>query len=94
MKLAQEEEADQIVIGVERRSNLSKLILGSVARYVIRYSHCPVLTVRWPPQRSGLYKTKRRRERFVGEAEKHFGGKGEKEGCEKEKGNRIDFDEE
>ena len=46
VKLAQEQGVDQIVIGVKRRSNLSKLILGSVARYVILNAHCPVLTVK------------------------------------------------
>ncbi len=39
---------DEIVIGIRRRSPLSKLITGSNARYVILRAPCPVLTVKGP----------------------------------------------
>jgi nucleotide-binding universal stress UspA family protein len=41
VKLAREQEVDLIVIGVKQRSNLSKLIMGSVAQYVVLNAHCP-----------------------------------------------------
>ena len=46
VSVAEEEDADLIVIGSFGRSALEKLLLGSVAEKVIRHAPCPVLVVR------------------------------------------------
>ena len=46
VKFAEEKKAQQIVIGVKRRSKVGKLLFGSNAQYVILNAPCPVLTVR------------------------------------------------
>ena len=43
--LAQEEEADLIVIGHRGRSGLTEMILGSVSNYVLHHASCSVLVV-------------------------------------------------
>jgi nucleotide-binding universal stress UspA family protein len=40
--------ADLIALGTHGRRGLSRLVLGSVAEYVVRHARCPVLTVRGP----------------------------------------------
>ena len=37
-----------IVIGNHGRTGLSRLLMGSVAEYVVRHAPCPVLTVKNP----------------------------------------------
>lgn len=44
--VAEEIGADLIVMGTHGRRGLSRALLGSVAEYVVRTSHVPVLTVR------------------------------------------------
>ncbi|MDR3568978.1 MAG: universal stress protein [Syntrophobacteraceae bacterium] len=44
--LAAKEKVDEIVIGIKRRSKLSKLIMGSVAQFVILQADCPVVGVK------------------------------------------------
>jgi nucleotide-binding universal stress UspA family protein len=39
-------QADLIVMGTQGRSALSRILLGSVAEYVLRHAPCPVLTVK------------------------------------------------
>lgn len=46
VKFAEEKKAQQIIIGVKRRSKVGKLLFGSNAQYVILNAPCPVLTVR------------------------------------------------
>ena len=46
VKFAEEQEVDEIYIGVRRRSNLGKLVFGSVASFIILQAHCPVMTVK------------------------------------------------
>lgn len=43
---ALEEAADLIVLGSHGYSRLAYLLIGSVAEYVVRHAHCPVLVVR------------------------------------------------
>lgn len=42
---AEENDMDEVVIGIHKRSRLGKLLLGSVAQYVILQSPCPVISV-------------------------------------------------
>ena len=44
--VAQEVNADLIVMGTHGRTGLAHIFFGSVAEYVVRHSHLPVLTVR------------------------------------------------
>jgi len=46
LRVADEIEADMIVIGTHGRRGLSRLVLGSVAEEVVRRAACPVVTVR------------------------------------------------
>jgi nucleotide-binding universal stress UspA family protein len=48
VNLATDERADLIIIGTHGRTGLNRLLLGSIADRVIRFSPCPVLTVRTP----------------------------------------------
>ena len=43
---AKNNRCDHIVIGVQRRSRVSKLVMGSTAQYVILNAHCPVTSVK------------------------------------------------
>jgi nucleotide-binding universal stress UspA family protein len=43
---AKHSRCDHIVIGVQRRSRVSKLVMGSTVQYVILNAHCPVTSVK------------------------------------------------
>jgi nucleotide-binding universal stress UspA family protein len=43
---ADELKVDEIVVGIEKRSKLGKMIFGSTARMLIMQAPCPVLTVK------------------------------------------------
>lgn len=45
-KMAEEENADIIVMGSHGRTGLSHVLIGSVAETVVRHASCPVLVVR------------------------------------------------
>jgi nucleotide-binding universal stress UspA family protein len=42
---ATNEDVDLIVISTHGRTGLGHLLIGSVAEYVVRYAHCPVLVI-------------------------------------------------
>ena len=46
VRYAKENDIDQIIVGVRRRSKVGKLVTGSTAQYVILNASCPVLSVR------------------------------------------------
>jgi nucleotide-binding universal stress UspA family protein len=46
LKVAQEVNADLIVMGTHGRTGIGRLLLGSVAEQVLRKALCPVLTVK------------------------------------------------
>jgi len=43
---AEENEIDQIYVGIRKKSRTSKLILGSTAQYIILKAGCPVTSVK------------------------------------------------
>ena len=46
VQLAEEKKADEIVIGIRRRSKVGKLLFGSTAQFVILNAACPVVSVK------------------------------------------------
>jgi nucleotide-binding universal stress UspA family protein len=46
VQFAKENDFDEIVVGVKRRSKVGKLLMGSTAQYVILNAHCPVVSVK------------------------------------------------
>jgi nucleotide-binding universal stress UspA family protein len=46
VQFAKEIQADEIMVGIIKRSRVEKMLLGSTAQYVILNAHCPVTTVR------------------------------------------------
>jgi len=46
VEFANENQIDQIIVGVKRRSKVGKLLMGSTAQYVILQAQCPVVTVK------------------------------------------------
>ncbi len=46
VQFAEENSADEIIVGVKRRSKVGKLLLGSTAQYVILKANCPVVSVK------------------------------------------------
>jgi nucleotide-binding universal stress UspA family protein len=48
VELAEEENADMIIMGTHGRTGLTRLVMGSVAEAVVRRANCPVLTCRIP----------------------------------------------
>ena len=46
VQFAKDNQIDEIMIGVRRRSKVGKLVFGSTAQYVILESPCPVVAVK------------------------------------------------
>lgn len=52
-RLAEEENAEMIVMGTHGRTGLLRLLMGSVAEAVVRRAPCPVLTLKQPHEEGG-----------------------------------------
>jgi nucleotide-binding universal stress UspA family protein len=48
LRMAQDVQADLLVMGTHGRTGLGRLLMGSVAEQVVRKASCPVLTVKTP----------------------------------------------
>ncbi len=48
VSFAEENNIDQILVGVKKKSRTQKLILGSTAQYVVLKAPCPVVSVNRP----------------------------------------------
>lgn len=46
LRTAEDVQADLIVMGTHGRRGLGRLVMGSVAEFVVRLAPCPVLTIR------------------------------------------------
>ena len=46
IKLANETDIDEIIVGVKRRSKVGKFLFGSTTQYVILHATCPVVTIK------------------------------------------------
>ena len=46
VQLAEENNVEEIIIGVRRRSKVGKLLFGSNAQYIILNAKCPVVSVK------------------------------------------------
>ena len=46
VQYAKDNEVDEIIVGVRKRSKVGKLMFGSTAQYVILEAPCPVVTVK------------------------------------------------
>jgi nucleotide-binding universal stress UspA family protein len=46
VQFAKEKKVDEIIVGVKKRSKVGKLLMGSVAQYVILDAPCPVVSIR------------------------------------------------
>ena len=46
VEFAKENQVDEIIVGVKRRSKVGKLLMGSTAQYTILQAPCPVISVK------------------------------------------------
>jgi nucleotide-binding universal stress UspA family protein len=46
VEFAKESNANEIIVGVKRRSKVGKLLMGSTAQFVILQAACPVVSVK------------------------------------------------
>jgi nucleotide-binding universal stress UspA family protein len=46
VEFAAENQHDEIIVGVKRRSKVGKLLMGSTAQFVILQADCPVVSVK------------------------------------------------
>jgi nucleotide-binding universal stress UspA family protein len=52
VELAEQENADLIVLGTHGRTGLARLLMGSVAEAIVRRAPCPVFTYKQPHKKS------------------------------------------
>jgi nucleotide-binding universal stress UspA family protein len=45
VRIAEEKEASEIILGIQKRSKVGKLLFGSNAQYIILHAPCPVVTL-------------------------------------------------
>jgi nucleotide-binding universal stress UspA family protein len=50
--IAEKEEIQEVIVGIRNRSKVGKLLLGSVAQFLMLHADCPVLGVK--KKRKGL----------------------------------------
>ncbi|MBF0552713.1 MAG: universal stress protein [Deltaproteobacteria bacterium] len=46
LEIAKEHQVDEIIVGIKNRSRVGKLLLGSVAQFLLLKADCPVLGVK------------------------------------------------
>jgi nucleotide-binding universal stress UspA family protein len=46
VEFAEENQIDEIFVGVRRRSKVGKFLIGSTAQYVVLHASCPVVTIK------------------------------------------------
>jgi nucleotide-binding universal stress UspA family protein len=46
VRIATEKKVDEIIIGLQRKSKVGKLLFGSTAQFIIMNAPCPVVTIR------------------------------------------------
>ena len=46
VKFAEDNQINEIIVGVRKRSKVSKLLMGSTAQHVILNAPCPVVTIK------------------------------------------------
>lgn len=56
LRLAQEQHADLIVMGVHGRSAVDLFVFGSTTQHIVRQAPCPVLSIRQPARFQGVEK--------------------------------------
>ncbi len=46
VQFAKDNNADEIIVGIAKKSKVGKFVFGSNAQYVILEAHCPVVTIK------------------------------------------------
>lgn len=47
VEFAKEKKADEIIVGVQKKSKVGKFLMGSTAQHIILSAHCPVIAVKY-----------------------------------------------
>lgn len=53
--LADDQGCDLIIMGTHGRTGLKHALFGSIAEYVLRHAHCPVMTIRMRPTKEAKH---------------------------------------